>query len=269
MFLDSTGKELKELYEQRDRIWSLTKTNLKMKYGLSKLGFSWSLLEPAGVILVYSLVFPLILGADFYSWVLFFIAGFIPHMFTEDGITTTSQSLVDKKDILNQMNVKEEVIPISTALSNLITFLVACLAFFTMIFASGVIPSYYILIFPVVVIIHFFMVLGIGMFLSITFVEIRDLDHIFMVFFQALLFLTPIIYRLDKIPKYLHEIYLINPFSRLIMLYQKSLLGGLEVYTHYIPTFRNLGLLLLFSVGISILGYWSFKRRKKKYIGEI
>ncbi|MFB6088854.1 MAG: ABC transporter permease, partial [Candidatus Aenigmatarchaeota archaeon] len=236
--------EIEELWKNRYRIWTLTKNELKMEFGQSKLGLLWSLLEPLGIILVYTIIFPLIIGVDFYSWVLFFIAGFIPHRFLQVGVMSTTKSLVENKEILNQLNIKEEVIPISSALASSIKFILECSVFFSIIFITGVLPGFLILIFPLLIFIEFFIALGFGMHLSVTYINLRDLDHILNVFFQALFFLTPIVYRLNKIPEVYRGVYLLNPISRLILLYQNSLLYTLKGFIQYIPIMRNLVLLL-------------------------
>lgn len=261
--------ELTDLWKNRNKIWSLTKTELKMEFGESRLGLFWSLLEPAGIILIFAIIFPLIIGVDFYSWVLFFIAGFIPHRYLEQSIQETTESLVNNKSILNNISIKEEIVPIASSLSSTIKFFIECIIFFSIIFIAGVIPGKSILILPPIIIIHFMLNLGVGMHLSVTYIELRDLKHILNVFFQALLFLTPIIYRLNNIPENLRNIYLLNPISRLILLYQESLLSTLDGYVRYINIFENLFLLFIFSIGILIIGYMSFKRRKGQYIGEI
>lgn len=266
---DEILKEAGELWENRYRIWTLTKNQLKAEFGQSKLGLLWSFLEPLGIILVFAIIFPLIIGADFYSWVLFFIAGFIPHRFLQEGITSTTESLVDNREILNHIDVKEEVIPIACTLTALIKFLLECCVFFSIIFVSGVLPNILLLLFPVIVLIETSIVLGFGMHLSISYVNMRDLDHILNVFFQALFFLTPIVYRLSRIPSGYRNIYLLNPISRLIILYQTSLLSNLQSFVQSIPIFKNVLLLILFSVAVLIIGYASFKRRKTKYVGQI
>lgn len=115
-------KGLRTVYEHRDNIWILTVTDLKMRYAGSTLGFFWSVLEPLLIIFIYSLVFPLIMKAKFVDWVLFFLAGFIPFRYFERGVREVTTSLVKNRNILNQVKIPSEIIPISTTLSNSISF---------------------------------------------------------------------------------------------------------------------------------------------------
>lgn len=268
-FAKQAVNEFRELWENRFRIWTLCKNDLKMEFGQSKLGFFWSLLEPLGIVLIYAIIFPLILDASFYSWVLFFIVGYIPHRFLSEGMQNVTESMVKDRSVLNQIDIKEEVVPIASGLANLIKFLIECIAFFSVVFISGVLPGKFILIFPFLVLIEFLIVLGFGMHLSVTYIDMRDLDHILNVFFQALFFLTPIVYRVSRIPADLQGIYLLNPISRLILLYQNSVLSNLETFTQTIPPLKNLLLMGLFALVVFSIGYASFKRRKSKYVGQI
>ncbi len=267
--INTIKEEVDELWSNRGRIWTFVKKELKMEFGQSRLGLLWSLLEPAGIILVFATIFPLVIGLDFYTWVLFFIAGFIPHRFLQDGIESTTKSLVENKGILNQVNIKEEVVPISSSLASFIKFSLECVVFFSIIFISGIVPGWLALIFPFLVLSQLLMVMGFGMHLSVSYVETRDIDHILKVFFQALFFLAPIVYRVGKIPEVYRGIYLLNPISRLILLYQESLLHPLGDFVSYIPVLENVLLLLIFSFVVFIIGYTSFKRRKVKFMGKI
>jgi len=78
-------KNLKKIYSSKDVILRLAFTDLKLRYAGSYLGLFWSLLEPLLIILVYSIVFPLILKADFFEWFLFFICGLIPYRYLRKG----------------------------------------------------------------------------------------------------------------------------------------------------------------------------------------
>lgn len=262
-------KGLKKVYDYRDSIWILTVTDLKMKYAGSTLGFFWSILEPLLIISIYSLIFPLLLKARFVDWVLFFLAGFIPFRYFERGIREVTTALVKNRDILNQVNIPSEVIPISTALSNSISFISESFLFFGLILIAGVKPTYLLLLFPLLFLIEFFIILGFGFYLTVSFVNFRDLEYILNVVFQALMFLTPVVYRLDYIPEIYRGVYLMNPISRLVMMYQSIALYTTEPFRELIPIFDNIGLLFVFSVIVLTLGYLSFIKRKHAFEGRL
>jgi ABC-2 type transport system permease protein len=261
-------KEAKKIYKYKDSIWNIGLTDLKLKYVGSFLGFFWSVLEPLLIIIIYSLVFPIILKAKFVDWVLFFICGLIPYRFLKKGIVDTTTSLVDNRDILAKVKILPEVIPLSKVLSDSISFMLESLIliFVVMVFVG---PSLYILLFPVLFFIELFIILGIGFWLCCFYPKFRDLNYVLNVFFEALFFLTPVVYRLSNIPELYRRIYMLNPFARLFYLWQGIILYSSESFIEYFPIIENTIILFFISTIILLVGYWRFNKLKFKAIGEI
>jgi len=262
-------KEIKRIVKYRDTIKILTISDLKLKYASSTLGFFWSILEPLLLIAVYSLVFPLILHAKFYDWVLFFLAGFIPFRFFERGVRSITKSLVERRNILNRVSMPIIIIPISVAISDSISFFFESIVFFSLILLAGIRPTPLLILFPVLFLVEFFLILGIGFYLCISYIKLRDLDYILNVVLQALMFLTPFVYTLEIIPTIYRRAYLLNPLARLVLMYQGIALYTAKTYVEYIPIFLNTMLLLIFSTIVLIIGFLTFVERKSKFEGEL
>ncbi len=67
-----------DIYRYRELLVGLTRKELKVKYKNSILGFLWSLLNPAVVLLVYYVVFQLILKNGIPYFAIYLIAGILP-----------------------------------------------------------------------------------------------------------------------------------------------------------------------------------------------
>ena len=266
--MPSPLEESKKVYKCKDSIWRIGITDLKLKYAGSVLGFFWSILEPLLIISVYSLVFPIILETKFVDWVLFFICGLIPFRFLRKGITGVTTSLIDQRDILGKVKILPDVIPLSKALSDSISFLLeSSIMIFVVLFFIK--PSIYILLFPVLFLTELFIILGIGFWLSCSYPKYRDLNYILNIVFEALFFLTPIVYRLDRIPELYRRIYMLNPFARLFYLWHGIILYSSEAFVEYFSIIENTVILFLISIIILLIGYRRFNRLKFKVIGEI
>jgi len=266
--MTSPLEESKKIYKYKDSIWRIGITDLKLKYAGSVLGFFWSVLEPLLIIIVYSLIFPLILKANFIDWVLFFICGLIPYRFLRKGIVDLTTCLVDQRDIFSKVKILPDVIPLSKALSDSISFLLESfiLVFVVLFFVR---PTVYILLFPFLFLIELFIILGIGFWLSCSYPRFRDLNYILNVVFEALFFLTPVVYRLGYVPELYRRIYMLNPFARLVYLWQGIILYSSETFIEYFPIIENTFMLLIISFIILLIGYRRFNKMKFKVIGEI
>jgi len=104
----------------------------------------------------------------------------------------------------------------------------------------GVTPSIFVIFFPLLHILFFFIIYGIALALASLFVYYRDINQIWDVLLQIGFFLSPLVYPLSLIPdKYLFY-YMLNPITRLIEMYRDVLMYG------KLPGPMDLGLVLMF-----------------------
>jgi ABC-2 type transport system permease protein len=260
--------QILKVYGWRDSILTLGLSDVKSRYVGSVLGFTWSLLEPLLIILIYSLIFPTLLMVDFVDWVLFFITGLIPYRYLRSGITEITSSLIQYREVLTKVDIPPEVIPLAKALSNSISFLLESLIIVCLVFPFAR-PTWYILLYPILFLTQLFVSLGVGLWFCCSFPHLRDLTYILRVVFEALLFLTPIVYKIDRIPEAYREVYLLNPLARLIYLWQAIMLRSVQTFIEYIPILENVIGLFCLSLLILAVGWWRFDQLKSRVMGEL
>jgi len=254
-------KLLKRVYSSKDIIFRLALTDLKIKYVGSYLGILWSLLEPLLIILVYSIVFPLILKADFLEWFLFFICGLIPYRFIRKSVTEMTTCLVDYSNILEKSRMNAENIVFAKAVSTSISFLIELSILFVLV-SIFIPPTLFIFLLPIVFLINFFMNLGFGMYLSVLYPKMRDISYILTILFEVLMFLTPITYKIEYIPSLYRGVYMLNPIARLVYIYQAIFLHSSQKFVEYFSIPQELLILFLFSLIVFIIGYKKFEKEK-------
>ncbi|MEM5829873.1 MAG: ABC transporter permease [Candidatus Aenigmatarchaeota archaeon] len=253
---------LKKIYSSKNIILSLAFTDLKIRYVGSYLGIFWSLLEPLLLISVYSIIFPLILKTDFLEWFLPFICGLIPYRFFKRGVMEMTTCLVDFSSVLEKSLMNPENVIYAKAISTSLSFFIEL--FILLILVSIFVPlSPFILLLPIVFSINFLLNLGLGMYLSVFFPRMRDISYILTILFEALMFLTPIVYRIEYIPSLYRGIYLLNPIARLIYVYQAIFLHSSQKFAKYLSISHELMLLFLFSSAVFIIGYKKFESKRE------
>ena len=70
-------KHLKEMYEYREMIFSLVKKDLRGRYKGSVLGFMWTFINPLLQLLVFTLVFSIIMRANYEQYYLFLFVALV------------------------------------------------------------------------------------------------------------------------------------------------------------------------------------------------
>ena len=255
-------KLLKRIYSSRDVILRLAITDLKIKYVGSYMGVLWNLLEPLLIILIYSIVFPLVLKADFLEWFLFFICGMIPYRFIRKSITEITTSLVDYSNILGKSRTDPQIIVFAKAISNSVSFAIE-ISIVLVLVSIFVKPSIFILLLPLVFFINLMFNVGAGLYFSILYPRMRDIAYILNIFFEASFFLAPIIYRIDNIPSLYRGIYMINPLAKFVYVYQAIILHSSPNFIEYLSLSKELIILFVFSLIVLIMGYKKFKKEKE------
>jgi ABC-2 type transport system permease protein len=255
-------KVLKNVWSSKDIILRLAFTDLKIRYVGSYLGIFWSLLEPLLIILIYSIVFPLILKVDFLEWFLFFICGLIPYRFIKKGVMEMTTCLVDYSSILEKSQTSAGIIVLAKAVSTSISFLIelSILLVLTSIFVP---QSIFILFLPLVFLVNLLLNLGLGMYFSVLYPRMRDISYILTVVFEALMFLTPIVYRIEYIPSLYRGIYMLNPLARLTYVYQSAFLHSSSKFIEYFTMPQEILVLFSFSLIVFIVGYKKFEKEKE------
>mgnify|MGYP001809810301 CR=1 FL=1 len=123
------------------------------------------------------------------------------------------------------------------------------MAFFIIITGLGF--SWYVLLFPVVVVAQYLLLLGITFILSSITVYARDLEHIVSVLLTVLYYGTPIVYSMDMVPASMKAILSLNPMTPIINSYRDIL------FYQQMPNLQELGIiiavaLVLFAIGLAI-----------------
>ena len=114
----------KNLYNYREFLKTSIKKEFRGKYKKSFLGVLWSFLNPLCQLLIYAIVFPLILKNNVDNYVVFLIVALMPWTFFNSTIVQSAACIVSSAGIVKKVYFPREILPISTATSNLINFLI-------------------------------------------------------------------------------------------------------------------------------------------------
>ena len=71
-------QHIKELYEYREMIISLVRKDLRGRYKGSVLGFLWTFINPLLQLIVYTIVFSIIMNANYEQYYLFPFGALVP-----------------------------------------------------------------------------------------------------------------------------------------------------------------------------------------------
>jgi ABC-2 type transport system permease protein len=250
----------------------LVKTDFKLRYQGSVLGYLWSLLRPLAIFVIMYVVFLKFLKFDYgvpHSEVYLLLGIVLWNFFTE--VTSNGVSaIVGKGDLLRKINFPKYVIVLAVSFSALINLALNFVVIAVFMVFNKVPLSWNILWAIPLIIELFVLALALAFFLSAVFVKLRDMSYIWEVTLQGLFYAIPIFYPLGQVPAGIAKLMLLNPIAQIIQDLRYAIITPLSPT---LDTYWHSSAIRLIPIGIVVIvALWSvyyFRKHSKSFAEEI
>ena len=108
------GQRLVDLWRNRDLLILLTRTELKVKYKESVLGYAWSMLNPALVLAIYYMIFKVISRTQQPHFAIWLFCGLIVWNLFNNSAMGSTTVVVGKAGIVKKVAFPRELLAMST-----------------------------------------------------------------------------------------------------------------------------------------------------------
>lgn len=171
-----------------------------LKYRGSILGYLWSFLGPLAQFFVIFAVFRPFVGAGISHYALYLFLGII--VWEHFSLTTSACVALpqEKAGLIQKTRVPRILLPLATGWTHVAIFLTRLLVFAVIAAAYGIFPRMSYAYLPILLLQMSFLALGIGMLLGAFSLRYRDIAHLWGIALQALFWLTPVMYAIDRLP---------------------------------------------------------------------
>ena len=238
----------------------LIKRDFITKYKGTALGMAWSVLNPLLTLLIMRIVFSHFFGGTIAHYTTYLFCGNIIFSFFNESTSQGMLSLLYNASIFTKVNVPKYLFILSRTSQTFINFLLTLVVFFILCIFDGVTFTwkFITLIYPV----FFLMVfnLGVGLVLSALHVFFRDIQYLWTVFTQLLMYVSAIFYSIDTFPQMVQNLFLLNPVYLFIRYFRKVVIDGAipSVWFHLLMAFYA-----LFFLGV---GAWIYKKYNHDFL---
>jgi ABC-type polysaccharide/polyol phosphate export permease len=239
---------------------SLVKMDLRSRYRGSVLGLGWSLLHPIAMTAIICVAFGTIFNADLKFYAPFLMAGLTCWTYLVNVSLLGATCFFQGECYIRQHPAPLAIYPLRTMLGNAFHYFLALL----LVVALGAIVRGFPRLLPLLSLIPtFVLLLMLGWALATLFgvvnVRFGDTKHVSDLAFQALFYLTPVIYESDMLrQRGLGILVTINPVVPFLDLLRQPILHNtfppLSVY-------YSAGMVVLCTVGFATLLLWREERR--------
>ena len=238
----------------------LVKRDFKKKYKRTVLGMAWSLLSPLLMLLVMKLVFTQFFGRTMEHYTIYLFCGNLVFSYFNESTSQGMTSLVNNAAIFTKVNIPKYLFLFSKNVQTLINFGITLCVFFVFCIIDNIAFTWklILLVYPIVLLLLFN--IGVGLILSALFVFFRDIQYLWTVFLQLLMYMSAIFYSIDTYEPMIRNLFLLNPIYLFIRYFRKIVIEATipSVWFH---------LLMLADVVIVLgLGCLIYKKYNTKFL---
>ena len=262
--------QIRELIRYRDLIILFVKRDFVTQYKQTILGPLWFVISPLISTAMYTFVFGRLagIGTDGIPYTLFYYSGTMLWSFFAGCFNDSSNVFTNNSGIFGKVYFPRLVVPINYVFSNsiktLIQFAMMLVLLAYHIFrGSSVQPSWFMLLFPLIIIWLAAIGVGAGMIISSLTTKYRDLRQLVSFALNLAMYATPVVYPLSEIPKRFSWVAYANPVCAPIELFRKWFFGIASVDSTMILCSLGITVLLVF------IGLILFNQNEQTFIDVI
>lgn len=262
----SLGGALSELWAYRGLVLAFATRDFKVKYKQATLGVAWALLQPLGLLGVFTLLVARaakISGGDV-PYPAFALSTLIPWLFLQSAVSSGTQALLLDSALVRKIYFPREAPIVGAVCAASVEFCVGMGLFLVLGPFLGARVGWTVLLALPLFAVLAVLAIGVSCGLGALNVYYRDVRHILPFAIQLWMFASPVIYPLSAVPPAWREPYaILNPAAGLLDAFTRALASGV------LPD----PLLLTFSIGgtagLAWGGYRLFKRLEPAFADVI
>ena len=129
------------LHSYLELIDTQAKMALKAEASRLFLSYLWWVLEPLLFVIVFYVVFEILLQVGRENFLLFLICGKIPFLWFSKSVTVASNSIVQNKGLINQLDIPKTIFPIASVQESLYRQSVVFIVLFGVVILYGNFPD--------------------------------------------------------------------------------------------------------------------------------
>ena len=217
-----------DLARSRELIWRLILRDLSVRYRQSLLGYTWALLPPVVMVAIFAFlsrtrVLPI--GETSLPYVAYALWSIGVWQLFSGCLQACTHSLVSAGPLVTKINFPKEALLIGALGQPVFDFLIRLIPVIIVFIWQGVVPAWQALFLPLFLVPVILLALGVGFFLAIGNLLLRDIGNALGLVLAFGMFLAPVLYP-PPVEWPFVLINILNPFSPLLIATQDLIATG-------------------------------------------
>ena len=238
----------------------LVKRDFKQKYKRTVLGMVWSILAPLLMLSVLAFIFGNFFGKTIPHFIVYLFSGQVVFSYFSEATNAGMTALMHNANIFTKINVPKYLFLFSKNVSALINFGIILLIYFVFIWIDGIAFTwkFFCLLYPILCLI--IINLGIGLILSALYIFFRDIQYLYGLLIQVIMYGSAIFYSIDILPPSIQAVFYCNPIFVVITYFRSIVIDGM------IPDIWLHGILALYASVLFGLGCYIYKKYNYRFL---
>ncbi len=251
-------------------LFNLVSRDFKLRYRRSVLGILWSMLNPLLMMIVMALIFSNIFrfSFDLYPFAVYLILGQTFFAVFQEGTNSSLRSIIDAAALIQKIQVDKIIFPTEKVVFAGVNFCFSLIAIALVMVFFGMIPSWEVVLVPVLLLLLLAFTLGVSYMISALVVFFRDVEHLWSVLITIWFYFTPIFWPYDALLgngfDWVFALIQFNPMYHFVATFRQIVTGiSLPSDIAVAPEFAICAFFAVVTLGVGLL---IFKKLEKKFI---
>ena len=221
---------------------------------------AWSVLSPLLLLLVMKLVFTQFFGRNMLHYTTYLFCGTLVFSYFNEATSQGMTSLMGNAGIFTKVNIPKYLFLFSKNVQTLINFLLTLCVFFFFCVLDHITFSwkFILLLVPICCLVLFN--IGVGLILSALFVFFRDIQYLWSIFTQLLMYMSAIFYTIDQYSQMVQNIFLLNPVYLFIRYFRKIVIEAtIPTIWFHLLMFADVAIVL-------VIGCYMYKKYNTRFL---
>ena len=200
--------------------------DVRARYAGSSLGVLWAFALPVLWMFLYTGVFAVILRVpvekSFGSFPEFLMAGLLPWMAIQEGISRSASALTDNAAMVKKTVFPIETLVLSVILAAVVNEVIALAVYAVYVALLGHLSLPWLLLALPALLLQILLTFGAGCIAATVTTFVRDASHAIGIVLTVIFYATPIVYPASLVPEKFRPIVSANPIAHLVEWYRRA-----------------------------------------------
>lgn len=258
-------EELREALNYHHLIWQLVRRDILARYKRSFLGVAWTMLNPLGMMLVWTIAFSQFFkSSSLPSYPAYVLSGLLAWTFFSQTTTASMVNLIWGGGLLNRIYIPRVSFALAAQGTGLVNLSLSLIPLLVVMLITGLQIHLSFIFIPVSVLVICAFALGVGLLISTWAVYFPDISEMYQIILVAWMFLTPIMYPEQVLPEaYRVYITMLNPMYHMVKLFR------IPTYYGRFPTLMEFFIPFVIALVTLILGWVIFAKKSDEFAYRI